>query len=181
MDSLGRDPQNAGDLVVRQSAKIVQVDNLAFGSRQLVQSFVNLFPPAIIVVHRRDRLRLDGCTIHLQSRHSARRSPANCPQPLWKSLGISQRIQPATRNRKCLLCGILGQVLVGQAAAGDSHCHTVVPLVQFAKTVDVTRAGRFYEFRVRALQPGSLPWPRQTVHPFHTVSVATGRKVSAKC
>jgi hypothetical protein len=79
-------------------------------------------------------------------------------------------------RKRCHDCGILSQALVGQAAADDSHCHTVVTLVQYAKTVDVTRAGRFYEFRVRELQPGSLPWPRQTVHPFHTVSVATRRK-----
>jgi hypothetical protein len=170
MDSLGRDRQNTGDLVVRQSAKIVQVDNLAFGFRELVQCFVNLFPPAMVVVHRRDRLRLDGHSVGLRSRHSARRSPANCPQPLGKSLGISQRIQPATRNRKCLLCGILGEMLVGQAAASYSHRHTVVTLIQFAKTVDVTRAGRFYEFRIRALQPRSFPCPRQTLHQFHTVS-----------
>jgi hypothetical protein len=161
MNGLGRDPQHTGDLVVRKSAKIMQMDDFAFGSRKVVQGFVNLFPSAIIIVHRRDWLRLDERTVRSRPRHFARRSPTYCPQPLWKSLGILERIKPAACSRERLLCGILGQMLIRQSAAGDSHCQAVVTLVQLAKTVDVTRAGRFYKFRVRTLQWGSFSWPEE--------------------
>jgi hypothetical protein len=69
-----------------------------------------------------------------------------------------QRIKPAACRRKRLLCGILGQMLIPQSAAGNSHCQAIVTLVQFAKTIDVTRAGRFYKFRVRTLQWVSFSW-----------------------
>jgi hypothetical protein len=147
----------------------MQMDDFAFGSRKVVQGFVNLFPSAIIIVHRRDWLGLDERTIRLKPRHFARRSPTNCPQPLWKSLGILERIKPAACSRERLLCGILGQMLIRQSAAGDSHCQAVVTLVQLAKTVDVTRAGRFYKFRVRTLQWGSFSWPEER---FASVSLS---------
>jgi hypothetical protein len=51
-------------------------------------------------------------------------------------------------------------MLIAQAAASDSHRHTVVTLVQLAKTVDVAGAGRRYEFRIRALQLNSFLLPK---------------------
>jgi len=159
MNSLGRDPQYACDVVVRQATEVMQMNDLAFGSRKVVQGFVNLFPSAIVIVCRRDWLRLDKRTIRSRPCHSARRSPTNGPQPLWKSLGILERIKPAACNCERVLCGILGQMMIRQSAVGDSHCQAVVTLVQLSKTVDVTRAGRFYKFRVRTLQLGSFSWP----------------------
>ena len=166
MNGLGRDPEHTGDLVVRKSAKIMQMDDFAFGSRKAVQGFVNLLPSAIIIVHRRDWLRLDERTIRSRSRHFARRTSTNCPQPLGKSLGILERIKPAACCRERLLRGILGQMLIRKSATGDSYRQGVVTFVQLAKTVDVTRAGRFYKFRVRTLQWSSFSWSEERFAPF---------------
>ncbi len=68
-------------------------------------------------------------------------------------------MKSAACSRERLLCGILGQMLIRQSAAGNSHRQAVVTLVQLTKTVDVTRKGRFYKFRVRTLQWGSFSWP----------------------
>jgi hypothetical protein len=78
-------------------------------------------------------------------------------------------MKPAAYDRERFLCGILCQMLIRQPAAGDSHCQAVVTLVQLAKTVDVTRAGRFYKFRVRTLHWGSFSWPEER---FASVSLS---------
>jgi hypothetical protein len=102
----------------------------------------------VVVFQRRDRLVFNWSSVRLQTCHSARDSPANGSQPFGEAIRISQGTQPLARNRERLLCGILRQMLIEQSAARDRHSHTVVSLVQLAKTLDVTGAGRLNEFPV---------------------------------
>ena len=51
-------------------------------------------------------------------------------------------------HREGFLGRIGRQVMVRQAAIRNPHRHPVMPVVKFAKAVDVTVASRFHQFRV---------------------------------
>ena len=153
MHSLWCNLQHTSNLVVRKAAEIVQLNHLAARRRQSFHRLIHLCCfRAGFANRRRSGLMLELCAVPLRAGHTTRRPPANFRQPRRESRPISKRLQPAAGHRKCLLRGILGQVLIRESTSRYANRHAVVALVQLAKTIDVTAAGRRYKFSVRVVQ-----------------------------
>jgi hypothetical protein len=160
VDRLGGNAQCCGDLLVAQTAEIMEHDHFFRSTWQTVNGSTDVL--CAIAFRRRFSWRwrfFRQGKSRLQLRLPPGDLAADAADPRGEFSLAPQAVERAASDGERLLGGIFGQMAIRQCAERNPNRRAVMPPVQLAKTVHVALASCLDQFRIGGIHHSSNRTP----------------------